>query len=175
MWAFGPTKPLYAEAWLDSVAAATQRPLGGCDFRFDDTSPQAFTDSILVRYSFPRTPAVDPLFYATAAHSLGGCPIANAHGSPSGLVPAVTRRVALAQICPSAFTPTHGTSLEELVALEYAGLGRPPTSQESATWLAYLSDPTLGGCDPSAAACDLETLAAELCQSLFATAQFNYY
>jgi hypothetical protein len=165
---------LYAEAWLDSLSLATGKPLGGCDFRFDDTAPQAFSDSILIRYSFAAAPDLDSSFYSDIAQGLGGCPIAAPHGSSAGLVPAVTRRVALAQICPGAFTPPPGSSLEALIGLEYAGLGRPPSANETSVWLKTLTDPTRGGC-ASTSACDLEELATQLCESLFATAQFNYY
>ncbi|HZU81542.1 MAG TPA: hypothetical protein VE987_01440, partial [Polyangiaceae bacterium] len=34
IWAVGPTKMAYAEAWLDSVGQATGRKVGGCDYRF---------------------------------------------------------------------------------------------------------------------------------------------
>jgi hypothetical protein len=174
MWASGPTKMLYAEAWLDSVGQATGKALGGCDFRFDDTAPQAFSSAILIRYSFPTTPDLGPSFYGDVAQGLGGCPIASPHGSPAGLVPSVTRRVALAQICPGAFTPPAGSSLKELIALEYRGVGRSPTADETAVWMKALTDATEGGCTPNGA-CDLTVLATQLCQSLFATAEFNYY
>jgi hypothetical protein len=176
IWASGPTKLLYAEAWLDSIALASGKPLGGCDFRFDDTSPGAYSDSILIRYPFAVAPGLGPSFYSGVAQNLGGCPVATAHGSAAGLVPAVTRRVALATLCPGAFPPAAGASLSTLVEMEYAGLGRPPTGEESSTWLRYLSDAKNGGCDPQdLSACGLQRLADQLCMSLFATAQFNYY
>src|SRR5262249_45598637 len=158
----GPTKMLYAEAWLDSVGLATGKPLGGCDFRFDDTAPQAFSDSILIRYSFATAPDFDSSFYSDIAHGLGGCPIAAAHASSAGLVPAVTRRVALAQVCPGAFTPPPGSSLEALIDLEYGGLGRPPTADETSALMKVLTDPTRGGC-AATSACDLTALATQLC------------
>jgi hypothetical protein len=174
MWASGPTKMLYAEAWLDSVGLATGKPLGGCDFRFDDPAPQAYSSAIIVRYAFATAPDLDSAFYVGVAQGLGGCPIAAPHGSPAGLVPSVTRRVALARICPGAFTPPSGSSPEALIALEYDGLGRPPTADEIAVWTRALTDPTRGGCAPTST-CDLAALATQLCESLFATAQFNYY
>jgi hypothetical protein len=161
LWAHGPTKPLYAEAWLDSIGSAT---------------PTAKEDSILIKYKYPTGAGIPALFYANTAQNLGGCPIAAAHVSPSGLVPAVARRVALAQICPGAFVPSAQTTLTALVELEYAGLGRPPSPEEAATWVKYLSDPSKGGCNSAApAGCDLQMLADQLCASLFATAQANYY
>ncbi len=176
LWAHGPTKPLYAEAWLDSLGLATGKPLGGCDFRFSDTSPIASEDAITIKYKFPAAPGITPLFYSDTAESLGGCPIAAAHGSPSGLVPAITRRVALAQVCPGAFVPPPGTTLPALVEMEYAGLGLRPSPTESAVWVKHLSNPSEGGCDAAApAGCDLQQLADQLCASLFATAQANYY
>jgi hypothetical protein len=83
--------------------------------------------------------------------------------------------MALAAVCPGAFAPAAGTSLAELIAMEYAGLGRPPSTEEAKTWSRYLSEQTVRGCDASAGACDLGQLATDLCMSLFATTQFNYY
>jgi hypothetical protein len=173
VWASGPTKMFYAEAWLDTLAAATGRQLGGCDFRFSDTTVAARTDSIQIKYRFPTSPGFDPLFYSDTAHGMGGCPTANAHGSPSGLAPAVTRRVALQQICAGAFAPA---SPDELLALAYQGLGRPATDEETAIWMQHLTNPAEGGCDPQRdGACDLQGLADQLCASLYTTAQLNYY
>lgn len=176
LWSYGPIKMVYAEAWLDSVALATGKALGGCDFRFSDTSPDAVTDAIPILYRFGRSPGISALFYADTAHDLGGCPIATVHGSPSGLVPAVTRRVALARICPGAFVPSRGTRVEQLVHRVYDGLGRPPTPDEMALWLTHIGDLAEERCiSRRPGDCDLQTVADQLCQAIFATAQFNYY
>jgi hypothetical protein len=165
VWASGPTKMFYAEAWLDTLAAATGRQLGGCDFRFSDTTVAARTDTIQIIYHFPTSPGFDPLFYSDTAHGMGGCPVASEHGSPSGLAPAVTRRVALEQICAGAFVPAPDSSLTDLIQLEYQGLGRPPTDDETTIWLSHLSNADDG----------LQGLADQLCTSLYATAQNSYY
>jgi hypothetical protein len=92
------------------------------------------------------------------------------------VVPAVTRRVALAQLCPGAFHPAAGATLAALVDQEYVGIGRPATDQERALWVKHLSDGASDGCAPGKQhPCDLQKLADQLCTSLFATAQFNYY
>ena len=171
IWAFGPTKLLYAEAWLDSIGQALGRPTGGCDFRF--TGAGAF--KIAGYYTFPRAPGIGPTFYPANAQNLGGCPVAAPHGDSSGLVPAVTRRVVLSQLCPGAIVPPAGASLSRLIDLAFAGLGRPASDAERATLLKHLSAPAEGGCDPAKGACSLQPLADGLCTSLFASASFNYY
>jgi hypothetical protein len=165
LWSYGPTKTLYAESWLDSIALATGVGLGGCDFRFSDLSPLAHSDQIQIRFAFATSPGIDPGFYAATAQNLGGCPVAAAHAQPSGLVSAVTRRMALARLCPGSFVPGPDATSEALVRSAYHGFGRPPTDDEISIWLSHLKD---GGSD-------LQALADQLCASLYATAQFNYY
>jgi hypothetical protein len=171
IWAFGPTKLLYAEAWLDSVGLALGKPPGGCDFRYN--SPGAA--KIAGYYVFPTATGLKG-FYMPAAQNLGGCPVASAHGDASGLVPAVTRRVALSQLCPGALQPAGGATIASLVDQAFAGVGRAPTDAERATLVRHMSDPADAGCDPSASpSCALQPLADGLCTSLFASATFNYY
>jgi len=171
IWAFGPTKLLWAEAWLDTVGQALGKQVGGCDFRYTGTG-QNRIDGF---YVWPVGSGVSKAFYFTNAQNMGGCPVAAPHADASGLVPAVTKRVVLSQLCPGAFKPT-GTTLESLLNQEFAGVGRAPTDGEAKTLLAHMGDPADGGCDPNnLGKCQWQPLADSLCTSLFATAQFNYY
>jgi hypothetical protein len=171
IWAFGPTRLLYAEAWLDTVGQGLNKSVGGCDFRFTGNG----ANKIDGYYVWPASGAPKG-FYFTTAQNLGGCPVASSHGDPSGLVPAVTRRVALSQLCPGAFKPANGTTLDALVKQEFAGVGRAPSSTELATLTAHMSVVADGGCDPNnLGACPMQPLADALCTSLYASAPFNYY
>jgi hypothetical protein len=174
IWAFGPTKLLYAEAWIDTVGQALNKQLGGCDFRYLYSGTA--TSKINGYYAFPVSTGISKNFYYSTASNMGGCPIATTHADASGLVPAVTRRVALAQLCPGAFKPAAGTALDALVALEFAGVGRAPAQSEVQSLVSHMSVPADGGCDPNnLQSCKTQTLADSLCTSLYATSLFNYY
>jgi hypothetical protein len=169
VWAFGPTKLLYAEAWLDSIGAALGTALGTCDFRYP-TPIAPFVPGAFV------SPASSPIRYDQIAAQLGGCPLKSAHADPSGLVPMMTKRKVLAALCPGAFTPKPNATLADVVARVSAGFGRPLTAEETGAILARMRVPENGGCAPDApsAAC-LSSAAAALCTSLYATAAFNEY
>jgi hypothetical protein len=77
----------------------------------------------------------------------------------------VTRRVALAALCPGAFKPPAGAAPDAIVKLEFAGVGRAPSPIELQTLVSDLSASGDSG----------QTLADSLCTSLFATSAFNYY
>lgn len=167
VWAFGPTKTLYGEAWLDALGQATGKRVGACEFRYNGylAAPN------LPGYIDP--PSFRPGFYAAIARDLGGCPIASAHGDPSGLVPAITRRSALATLCAGAFPPRKGATLDELIDREFIALGSPPSEEERMQVRARLSG---DGCDADQwVQCDQPAVADSLCQGLFGSAQFLYY
>jgi hypothetical protein len=171
IWAFGPTKQLYAEAWLDSVAQALGKHLGGCDFRYTGNGARLIAGS----FKFATSGAIGANFYGSTAQNLGGCPVASTHGDAAGLVPAVTRRVALAQLCPGAIVPS-GHMLGSLVQQVFVGVGRPASDFEATTMVAHLGDPADGGCDANNLdGCAWQKLANGLCTSLFASSSFNYY
>jgi hypothetical protein len=170
IWAVGPTKMTYAEAWLDTVGQATNKKVGGCDFRFNATNAQRITGW----WDFSASANTDNQ-YATAARSMGGCPQASQHGDPGGLVPAITRRIVLAQLCPGAFKASAGASLGALVDPQFTGIGRSPTSDEKMLIASHMADTASGGCDPSQGKCNLQGLADSLCTSLYASALFTYY
>jgi hypothetical protein len=161
IWAFGPTKLLYAEAWLDSVGRALARPAGGCDFRYDYGNAKVIPGV----FNFALAPRVSANFYFTAAQNMGGCPAASTHGDPSGLVPAVERRVALAQLCPGALEAKPGATAFDLVTQAFGGVGRPPSDFESSTLLRYMASSGQSG----------QPLMDALCTSLFASSSFSYY
>ena len=163
IWAFGPTKLMYAEAWMDSVGQALGKQLGGCDFRYLYSGTS--TSKISGYYNFPVSAGVSRAFYYSNASNMGGCPVATTHGDPSGLVPAVTRRVALATLCPGSFKPPSGAAPDAIIKLEFSGVGRAPSASELQTLTTEMSTST----DPP------QTLADSLCTSLFATSAFNYY
>jgi hypothetical protein len=163
IWAFGPQKLLPAYAWLDIIAEVTEKDIGGVDFRYQADYIHAFY--------YPGcwfTP--DPTgtwFYPAHALELG---------DGSGLVAAVTRRAALAKLCPGAFAPSAGSALEDVIALAYERFGRAPSAEESAAIFARMSVAADGGCDPlNLASCDLQQLADDLCISLYASSAFNFY
>ncbi len=161
IWAFGPSKLVYAEAWLDSVGQALGKSVGGCDFRFTGSG----ANKIAGFYVF-KTAGVGANFYAPNAQNMGGCPVASTHGDASGLVPAVTRRVVLSQLCPNALKPAAGATVATLIAQAFDGVGRAPSDAESQILTKYMVLPTDG---------KLQPLADGLCTSLFATTSFNYY
>ncbi len=174
LFAFGPTKALYAEAWLDSVGQALSKQLGGCDWRYESVGTGVSKiDGFL---NFPISTGIAKSLYFNDAQNMGGCPVASVHGDNSGLVPSVTKRVALASLCPGSFKPQSGLALDALAKLEFAGIGRAPNSTELQTLVTRMSVPADGGCDPAAlAACKTQALADALCTSLYASSLFNYY
>jgi hypothetical protein len=164
IWAFGPTKPLYGEAWLDTLGQATGKQLGGCDFRFSIQSSYVNP----AKLSFPVSAGVSASFYLGAATPLGGCPAASAHSDPTGLVAALSRRTTLAAICPNAF-PTQASNDAQL-ALEFAGIGRDPTTDEKTRAVGYMN-----GCDATQDTCTPRGIADALCTSLYASALYTFY
>jgi hypothetical protein len=172
IWAFGPTKLLYAEAWLDSVGQALGKQLGGCDFRYSGNGAAKISDYL----AFPRSKGIAGNFYLANAQNMGGCPVESTHGDASGLVPAVTRRVVLAQLCPGAIMPPADGTLEGLVKAAFGGVGRPPGDAELNILVTHMGVVADGGCDPAQlSSCAWQPLADGLCTSLYASSAFTYY
>ncbi len=172
IWAFGPTKPFYAEAWLDSIGQALGKNLGGCDFRYNDKNA-----NVVPGYLTPHpSPGVMGSFYLSSAEQMGGCPIASAHSDATGLVPSITRRAVLAQLCPGAFKPAAGATQDAIIGQVSAGFGRPLTADESGVLTSHMSVVADQGCDPmQMSGCNVQALADSLCTSLYATSLFTFY
>lgn len=112
VFAFGPVKPLVAEAWLDTLAPLTFIELGTCDPRYPDyyaylllydafsrgtiTSTAALEENFLKLAQMQESRAVlstgyygiaEPnMYYTYYARQLGGCPGFGApRGAPAGL------------------------------------------------------------------------------------------
>jgi hypothetical protein len=115
-FAYGPTKLMLAETWLQSIAAVTGNDLGECDWRYPNlpdypVSPQV--QALLGDY-YPRdlTGAIDRRF-RDMARSVGGCPGSFDQGSFTvsersthiGLITAVAQEEALVNICFLLNTP----------------------------------------------------------------------
>ncbi len=173
IWSSGPTKLLYAEAWLDSLAQATGRKLGACDFRFGDADA--------IPGSFPKESSVDGFSYTQAARPMGGClprlrQYPTSRSPATGLLSAATRRTTLASVCPGAFEVEPSMTLVEVAKLVFAGVGRDPSPDELQAIVESMASTADGGCDPSLEPdCDLQALADSLCKSLFVSATYNYY
>jgi hypothetical protein len=168
IWGFGPTKMMYAEAWLDSLGQATGRQLAGCDWRYGPNT--YYRGGYPGIFQFPYSAGQSEASYTVAASDLGGCPVASTHGSASGLVPSIRRRAELASLCVKAFAPPSPMSNDALVQKEFAALGRDPSPAEVKVWSDHMA-----ACDPSVDACDPQSLADKLCTSLYATALSTYY
>jgi hypothetical protein len=171
IWAFGPTKMMYAEAWLDSLGQALGKQLGGCDFRY----PAFYYANQIPGYvNFPVTPGLK-FNYAEEASLIGGCPVASAHGTPTGILPAATRRAILVQLCPGSF-PAGGQTLTQIAQTEFAAVGRAGTPDEISGIVTELTTPVDGSCDPNhLSACPMQQMADGLCNGLFASAAFTFY
>jgi hypothetical protein len=168
IWGFGPTKIMYAEAWLDSLGQAVGKKLGGCDFRY---GPNVYYRGGYPEvFYFATTTGYTEATYSLWAGDLGGCPVASTHGSPSGLVPSIRRRAALQSVCPKAFVPPMPMSNDALVKAEFAALGRDPSPAEVKVWSDHMA-----ACDPKVDACDPQGLADKLCASMYATTLATYY
>ncbi len=165
IWAVGPTKLFYAEAWLDSLALAldpSAHAVGGCDFRYNQ---QMTNDQHLPGYfTFPDAT------YPATANELGGCPKASVHSDMSGLVVALSRRTLLAQKCMGAFASQ--SSLDGLVDVGFTGIGRPPTAAEKSGIEARMTADD--GC-PGGTGCDFTKLGYGFCTSLFASSLDTFY
>lgn len=182
LWAQGPTKPLPAEPFLDSLAAAGGVALGGCDFRFGSASGTDPRNRIAAAYTFPVSPGFDTTYYATTARKLGGCPAGTERGETSGLVPALAKREALLRLCThqavqASLIPPLGPELSVETALgkllgqqAERALGRQASADEIARFVAAAAQ---GGC--SAPGCDYKQVGTQLCLALFSSALFSYY
>jgi hypothetical protein len=179
LWVHGPTKPLYSEAWMDTIGQAIGTPLWNCDFRYEAISEyDHFQDTgIPDAFTYPDT---NYGFYPGVAIDLGGCPNASQHADPSGLVASIARRSALAEVCTQAMAPglvpDAKTTLEQLVDRAFVGVGRPATAEEKKILIEQMTTVADGGCDPAQLVdCDLQQMSDSLCRSLYATALFNFY
>ena len=173
LWAYGPTKVMYGEAWLDSLGQALGKKLGGCDYRFL-ADPYVGTASFT--YQYPLSAGVSANYYPGQASLMGACPTAAPHGDPTGLLPAATRRAVTATLCPGAFKPTSGMALDALANLEFSTVGRNANAWEVQDIVMHLEVPADGSCDPNNLnACALQGIADGLCGGLFASAAFTYY
>jgi hypothetical protein len=173
MWAVGPTKMMYAEAFLDMAARATGRDLGGCDFRFTNYGVTGGA-GLLPGYWYKIYPVTDNN-YPSLAQGMGGCPIASPRQDPSGVVSAITRHTVATLTCPGAFHPTPGASLESLVKLELGGVGLVATPAQTTALVDAITRPEDGGCDPKRAECDLQKLADDLCMVVLSSAPAVFY
>ncbi|MFT3770306.1 MAG: DUF1553 domain-containing protein [Minicystis sp.] len=179
LWANGPTKPLYAEAWLDTIGQAIGTRLWNCDFRYQAASEYYHFQDTGIPDAFVE-PDTDYNFYPGVAADLGGCPVASSHADPSGLVASLARRSALARVCTDklapALAPDATTTLEGLIDRAFVGVGRLPTAEEKQILTEQITVITDGGCDPQKLVdCDLQDVSDALCRSLYATALFNFY
>jgi hypothetical protein len=97
-WHRGPTKPMAAEVWLDSVGAVVGANLGSCDWRYPNTSPRSLPPALV-----PAQGQIDGFSYADAARVLGGCPdhVSQLRTTNSGVLMTIQQREVLAQVCAS--------------------------------------------------------------------------
>jgi hypothetical protein len=186
MWAFGPSKPLSAEVFLDSVAAVTGLSLGGCDFRYG-----LRLDGLGRPINYPRPPGAfvflqgpgtDFGTYTVLARKMGGCPGGYERPEAGGLVSALGKREALALACLSPVATrlvpdglTRGVApkdgLPDLLARQFTlAVSRRPTPEEQELFVRLASERACG-----AGACDYPDVARQLCMGLLASATFNTY
>jgi hypothetical protein len=171
IWAFGPTKMLYAEAWLDSLGQAFGKQLGGCDFRYPAWN---YASQISDYVNFPETQGLN-FNYPSEAGLMGGCPISSPHGDPTGILPAATRRAILVQLCPGSF-PAGSQTLTQIAQTEFASVGRAGSAADITSAVTELMVPADGSCDPNnLGACPMQQMADGLCNGLFASAAYNFY
>jgi hypothetical protein len=156
-WAFGPTKMQAAEPFLDGLEQAVGKDLGGCDFRYSNVGMGGGAELVPGYFHPPGAPARNP--YLPAARNMGGCPLAAAHGDPSGLVAGIARSGIVAEACAGAFAPVPNEPPEALVDRVFSGVGRPPAAGERSALLRALAE---GGPD-------------DLCEAVYGSAAFLYY
>lgn len=79
-WTYGPLKQMDAEAWLDSIARSTSKPVAACDHRI--SAPEEFIQGGSLaayrvveasRWKFTAEGEIDHS-YSSMARTLGGCP-----------------------------------------------------------------------------------------------------
>lgn len=110
-FAYGPTKLMVAETWLQSIAAVTGVDVGDCDWRYPNLPdyPLSPAQEELLGDRYPRHPQtglIDPSF-RNMARKIGGCPGTFDQASFSvagrtthiGLISAVAQEEALVELC----------------------------------------------------------------------------
>jgi hypothetical protein len=187
--AYGPTKLLIAEAWMQSIGLVVGRPMGDCDWRYPNLPDYGLTPDQLPELEdfYPRNAdgTVDASF-RNAARLVGGCPGSFDYGSNSvtgrtkhiGLITAVAQEEELVEIC----------FLGDVPALMPAGISRTDTSVESleATARHVMSRFQVDPRDPDIAEiidtvvadcadCDVEAVARGLCSGLLGGVEFLTY
>lgn len=193
--AYGPTKLLIPEAFLQSVAKVTGKPVGDCDWRYPNLPEwyypgNAQLDAELgddVRY--PKLPdgRFDKSFRDTAA-GMGGCPGTFDFGSVDGvlgarervnqmgLMTAVAQDESLVQLCLVDAVPNlvhgparidHDSIRQTVKQVMTATLSRDPADDE----VDEVTAAALQGCTT----CDTEEVARDLCSGLAGDLDFIFY
>lgn len=111
-FAWGPTKPMIAEAWLSSLGRLVGRDLGNCDWRYPNLPdwyyPEPGLDQALgpIFYGKNDDGSIDRWFRDTAGQ-MGGCPgsfdyssyTARTRSTHIGLMTSVAQEEALVDLC----------------------------------------------------------------------------
>lgn len=177
-WALGPSRTMVAEEWLDSLAAATGRGLGGCDPHTDE--PPWIEDFFPARYREPL-PAVDTDLdgwdYFAVARALGGCRGGAASSPDVGLAALLAQGDAAPAACHgarlllpagvSASAPLDAAAESAIAANLFSRfVARAPTASEQSAL-----DDLAAGCasDPS---CGVTGFAEAACGALARSAAF---
>lgn len=187
--AYGPTKLMYAETWLHSIAAAIGRDIGECDWRYpnlpDFNGTPEIREMIGDYYPTDANGSIDTTF-RSIARSVGGCPGAFDFGSFSisertnniGLITAVAQEEALIDLCFLGETPALFPPGLELSDKSEASL------RETARHVLRRANGSVSEADLNEAValyesgcpnCDVEGVARGLCSGLLGGIEFMTY
>lgn len=191
-FAWGPTKPMLAEAWLASLSKVVGRDLGNCDWRYPNLPDWYYADPNIdvvlgddVHYK-RNTDGTYDRWFRDAAGQMGGCPGSFDYSSYSartrsthiGLMTSVAQEELLVDLCLVGEAPAllpRGTAKDDTSAeaLRAAAThvmarvhGRVPTPEELSEVHAAMS-----GCR----GCTAETVARDLCAGLAGGVEWVFY
>jgi hypothetical protein len=188
-FAYGPTKLMIAESWLQSIGSIIGRSMGECDWRYPNLPEYALPPESIAPLEdvYPRNgDGTFDLTFRNSARVLGGCPGSFDYGSFSvtgrsnhiGLITAVAQEEELVKICflgdvPALFpagldvSDTRVESIEatarhvlERIRLDPADLG---VEEVVETVMSDCSD------------CDVDAVARGLCSGLLGGIRFLTY
>ncbi len=179
LWAYGPTKPLYAEAWEDTLAQAIGTPSGTA---ISATRPPPSMPTSRSPASPTPSPSRTPITPSTRASSRIWAAVPTPPPTPTRAAwwppsPAAAR---WPRSAPWAWrrrwSSTASSTFDTMIDAAFVGVGRPAAAAERQILVEQMSVVANAGCDPTKlASCDLQSMSDGLCRSLYATALFNFY
>lgn len=191
-FAWGPTKPMIAEAWLASLGRVVGRDLGDCDWRYPNLPDWYYSDPGLdavlgddVHYPKRSDGTYDPSFRDMAGQ-MGGCPgsfdyssfTARTRSTHVGLLSSVAQEETLVEVCLLGDAPNllpRGLAKDDTSRSARIAAAKHVTANLFGRALPDEELDELTSAMDACRSCTAETVARDLCAGLAGGVEWIFY